>query len=43
VSANPEMRTAPPRFDLAGRAPGEIDAAWRRFGAAASPEEFCQS
>ena len=43
MSANPEMRGAPPRFDLAGRSPGEVDAAWRRFGAAATPEEFCQS
>jgi RND family efflux transporter MFP subunit len=37
------MRSAPPRFDLAGRTPGEVDAAWRRFGAATVPEEFCQS
>src|SRR4051794_38417902 len=37
------MRTAPPRFDLAGRPASEVDAAWRRFGAAATPEEFCQS
>jgi len=43
VSSNPEIRTAAPRFDLAGRPPSEIEAAWRRFGAAASPEEFCQS
>ena len=43
MSANPETRATPPRFDLAGRTPGEVDAAWRRFGAAASPEEFCQS
>ena len=42
MSSNPEIR-AVPRFDLAERQPGEIEATWRRFGAAASPEEFCQS
>jgi RND family efflux transporter MFP subunit len=43
VSSNPEIRAATPRFDLADRRPSELEAAWRRFGAAASPEEFCQS
>jgi len=38
VSANPETRATPPRFDLAGRSPGEIDASWRRFGAAAAQQ-----
>ena len=43
MSSNPEIRAATPRFDLADRRPSELEAAWRRFGAAASPEEFCQS
>ena len=43
MSSNPEMRPPGPRFDLADRSSSEVEAAWRRFGAAASPEEFCQS
>ena len=31
------------KFDVAEVQPGEIDLAWRRFGGAATPEEFCQS
>ena len=40
MSSNPELR--PPRFDLAG-ARGEVDLAWRRFAAAQTLEESCQS
>jgi RND family efflux transporter MFP subunit len=42
VSSNPEMRQAA-RFDLADAQRSELDLAWRRFGTAAGPEEFCQS
>src|SRR6186997_3395274 len=31
------------KFDVAEVQPGEIDLAWRRFGGAGTPEEFCQS
>ena len=37
------MRQAAARFDLADAQRSELDVAWRRFGAAAGPEEFCQS
>ena len=31
------------RFDVAGTARADVDSAWRRFGGADNPEEFCQS
>jgi RND family efflux transporter MFP subunit len=37
------MRQAAARFDLADAQRGELDIAWRRFGSAAGPEEFCQT
>jgi len=43
VSSNPEIRHPSARFDLAEAQRSELDVAWRRFAAAASPEEFCQS
>jgi RND family efflux transporter MFP subunit len=43
VSANPEFRSVPGATDLAEAQRTELDAAWRQFGAAANPEEFCQS
>jgi len=43
VSSNPEIRHPSARFDLAEAQHSELDVAWRRFAAAASPEEFCQS
>jgi RND family efflux transporter MFP subunit len=43
MSSSPEMRHAAARFDLADAQRSELDLAWRRFGGAAGPEEFCQS
>lgn len=41
MSANPELNDA--ASPLAERQRGELDHAWRSFGAAQNPEEFCQS
>jgi RND family efflux transporter MFP subunit len=43
MSSNPEMRQATARFDIADAQRSELDVAWRRFGTAANPEDFCQS
>jgi RND family efflux transporter MFP subunit len=42
MSSSPERHTAA-RFDLADAQRSELDLAWRRFGTASGPEEFCQS
>ncbi len=42
MSSNPEIRQ-PPRMELAEAQRGELDQAWRRFGAADDPEAFCQT
>jgi RND family efflux transporter MFP subunit len=41
MSANPELNDS--AAPLAERQRGELDYAWRKFGAAHNPEEFCQS
>lgn len=43
MSSTPDTRSGPPRFDLGDAQRTELDHAWRRFGAAADPEQFCQS
>lgn len=43
MSSNPDIRGASPRFDLGDAQRTELDLAWRRFGAASNPEDFCQS
>jgi RND family efflux transporter MFP subunit len=43
MSSSPDQLSASPRFDLGDAQRAELDHAWRRFGAAADPEEFCQS
>ena len=43
MSSNPEVRQAAARFDLADAQRSEVDLAWRRFGTATGPEEFCQT
>ena len=42
-AAQPGGSAGTARFDVAGTARGELDYAWRRFGGADNPEEFCQS
>ena len=42
MSAKPETR-ASARFDVGDAQRAELDVAWRRFGAAADPEEFCRA
>lgn len=43
MTANPEVREAWGRPDPAVAQRTELDLAWRQFGAAHSPEEFCRS
>ncbi len=43
MSATPEIRAASARFDLRDAQRAELDVAWRRFGGAANPEEFCRA
>ena len=43
MSSSPDLRVSPPRFDLGDAQRTELDHAWRRFGAASDPEDFCQS
>lgn len=43
MSANPDVREAWGRTDPAETQRTEVDHAWRQFGAASSPEEFCRS
>ena len=43
MSSNAEIRGASPRFDLGDVQRTELDLAWRRFGSASKPEDFCQS
>ena len=43
MSANPQTRAASARFDLGDAQRAELDVAWRRFGGAANPEEFCRA
>jgi len=42
MSSNPDLRMLELTELAAGRR-AELESAWRRFGAAAAPEEFCQS
>ena len=42
-AAQPGGGAGTARFDVAGTARAELDYAWRRFGGADNPEEFCQS
>lgn len=42
MSTNPEARDVRTRFHLAEAARSEPEVAWKQFGAAATPEEFCQ-
>src|SRR5262245_59467795 len=41
--AQPGGNAGAARFDVAGTARADLDSAWRRFGGADNPEEFCQS
>lgn len=43
MSANPEFRSMPGSTGVAEAQRTELDVAWRQFGAATSPEEFCQN
>jgi hypothetical protein len=43
MSANPEARPRPSASGVAGEAHTELVRAWGQFGAAATPEEFCES
>jgi hypothetical protein len=42
MSTNPETRDPRARFHVAGAARTEPEQAWKQFGQAATPEEFCQ-
>jgi hypothetical protein len=42
MSTNPEAHDPRARFQVAGAARTEPEQAWRQFGQAATPEEFCQ-
>jgi len=42
-AAKPGGSAGTARFDVAGTARAELDYAWRRFGGADNPEEFCRS
>jgi RND family efflux transporter MFP subunit len=43
MSANPELRSVAGSTSVAEAQRTELDLAWRQFGAAASPEDFCQN
>ena len=43
MSSNPELRSVPPRFELGEAQRGDVDVAWRAFGTASTPEQFCRS
>jgi len=43
VSSNPDLRSSAPRHEVAEAQRAELDQAWRRFGAASDPEQFCRS
>jgi len=43
VSSNPDLRSAAPRLEVGETQRAELDQAWRRFGAASDPEQFCRS
>jgi RND family efflux transporter MFP subunit len=43
VSSSPDLRSAAPRQEVGEAQRAELDHAWRRFGAAADPEQFCRS
>lgn len=43
MSTNPEVREPWARPSVAASQRTEVDLAWRQFGAAAGPEDFCQS
>jgi len=43
VSSNPDLRSAAPRHEVGETQRAELDQAWRRFGAASDPEQFCRS
>lgn len=43
MSTNPDARDPRARFHVAGAPRTEPEQAWKSFGAAATPEEFCQS
>ena len=43
MSSNPDLRSSAPRHEVAEAQRAELDQAWRRFGAASDPEQFCRS
>ena len=43
MSSNPEFRSVPGSTGVAEPQRTELDVAWRQFGAATNPEEFCQT
>jgi len=43
VSSNPDLRSSAPRHEVGEAQRAELDQAWRRFGAASDPEQFCRS
>jgi RND family efflux transporter MFP subunit len=43
MSSNPEARDTKARLHVAEASRTELEQAWKQFGAAATPEEFCQS
>lgn len=44
MSSNPELRSvSPASTDVTETQRAELDAAWRQFGTASSPEEFCKN
>ena len=43
MSSNPDLRSAAPRQEVGEAQRVELDQAWRRFGAASDPEQFCRS
>ena len=43
MSSNPDLRSAAPRHEVGETQRAELDQAWRRFGAASDPEQFCRS
>ena len=43
MSSNPDLRSSAPRHEVGEAQRAELDQAWRRFGAASDPEQFCRS
>ena len=43
MSSSPDLRSTAPRHEVGEAQRAELDQAWRRFGAASDPEQFCRS